>query len=144
MCIFARCGCGKIVAGTVRLFVTQCKGMLTACVTLKLPLSFLLSNITNLMASGCGCCPSSSRPARMGRKHIPTRTYIQTRLVVQLGICIHLTTHVRFTWSSLTKNASNTLLLTGSFERGADIPNRILCEFGKSCLAMPDSYYRRL
>lgn len=37
MCIFARCGCGKIVAGTVRLFVTQCKGMLTACVTLSLP-----------------------------------------------------------------------------------------------------------
>ena len=37
MCIFARCECGKIVAGTVRLFVAQCKGMLTACVTLKLP-----------------------------------------------------------------------------------------------------------
>ncbi|MBZ7461422.1 hypothetical protein FMJ29_20950 [Klebsiella michiganensis] len=37
MCIFARCGCGKIVAGTVRLFVTQCKGMLTACITLSLP-----------------------------------------------------------------------------------------------------------
>lgn len=37
MCIFARCECGKIVAGTVRLFVTQCKGMLTACVTLSLP-----------------------------------------------------------------------------------------------------------
>lgn len=40
MCIFARCECDKIVAGTVRLFVTQCKGMLTACVTLKLPSIF--------------------------------------------------------------------------------------------------------
>ena len=40
MCIFARCGYDKIVAGTVRLFVAQCKGMLTACVTLKLPSIF--------------------------------------------------------------------------------------------------------
>ena len=34
MCNFARCRCGKIVASTVRLFVAQCKGMLTARVTL--------------------------------------------------------------------------------------------------------------
>ncbi len=33
MCNFARCRCGKIVASTVRLFVAQCKGMLTARVT---------------------------------------------------------------------------------------------------------------
>lgn len=34
MCNSARCRCGKIVASTVRLFVAQCKGMLTARVTL--------------------------------------------------------------------------------------------------------------
>ena len=57
----------------------------------------------------------------MGRKDVTAKTYIQTRLVDHFYICIHLTTHLRFTWSSLTKNASNTLLLTGSFERRSDV-----------------------
>ena len=39
----------------------------------------------------------SSLIARMGRKDVTTKTYIQTRLVDHLGICIHLTTHLHFT-----------------------------------------------
>ena len=66
-------------------------------------LSCFLSSIATLMASGYGCCPSSSLPARMGRKDVTAKTYIQTRLVDHFDICIHLTTHLRFTWSSLTK-----------------------------------------
>ncbi|MDV0338237.1 hypothetical protein, partial [Klebsiella michiganensis] len=53
-------------------------------------LSCFLSSIATLMASGYGCCPSSSLPARMGRKDVTAKTYIQTRLVDHFDICIHL------------------------------------------------------
>lgn len=79
MCIFARYECGKIVAGTVRLFVAQCKGMLTACLTLKLPsiLSFEQYYYFDGFWLRMLSVQSSSLLARMSRKDVTTTTYIQ-------------------------------------------------------------------
>lgn len=88
MCIFARCECGKIVAGTVRFFVAQCKGMLTACVTLKLPSILSFEQYYYFDGFWLRMLTIQCLPARMGRKDVTTKAYIQTLLVVHFGICI--------------------------------------------------------
>ena len=88
MCIFARCECGKIVAGTVRLFVAQCKGMPTTCLTLKLPSILSFEQYYYFDGFWLRMLTIQCLPARMGRKDVTTKAYIQTLLVVHFGICI--------------------------------------------------------